>query len=116
MGNASSRVKKRVPRNLRKTRSFREKAKKHEVSNERGQEAKVKGNEHYKGEEPSTVGRNTMFLGYDSDAEVLDLEEVLDGNATETATRRSPLTRDEDYSRGKLEGDLNPWDERPYLM
>lgn len=116
MGNKSSRVKKRVPRNLKRRRSFRKKAKKHEECRQKSEQADARNNEHFIGDEPSTIGKSTMFLGYDSDAEVLDLKEVLDDDTTQIATATKPLKGGENYNQGKSGGEMKTPNGRPYLM
>ena len=116
MGNTSTRVKKHLPKNPMKTRSFREKAKKHRGYNKKSEQANVKSNENDRSDEPSTIGKSTMFLGYDSDAEVLDLNEVLVGDAMQIATPTNPLKESKDYNQGKLECGIKRSNETPYLM
>lgn len=104
MGNASSRVKKRVPRNLRRTKSFQGKAKKHEISDKEGEQAIPMGNrQHSPREDTSTIGKKAMYIGYDLDAEVLDIKETFEDDVARTTMDLNPPKGDENYHQGKLE-------------
>ena len=117
MGNASSTVKGRVPRTLRKAKSFRERSKKHEALDKRNEEVvTAAGKHHEKSENDKTTDRSTMFVGYDSDAEVLDSKEILSEDANKATTDSILSHMRGKHTRGKLEGEIICWNKSPTLV
>ena len=119
MGNTSSRVRRRVPKNLKKAKSKQEKLRKHEIpDNESGHENKNGGEHRRTGEDASTAGKNTIYIGYDSDAEVLDFKDLLNENVAKIKRNIDSEQERERYdqSQAQAEGKMICWDESPTLV
>ena len=117
MGSTGSRIRRRAPKTLRKAKSFQEKLERHDISSKEGEQVNNKDNEyHHKSEDAAIAGKNTMYIKYDSDAEILDFKELFNDNVAEIRKDIESAQEREGHDQGQSEGESIYWNESPTLV